>query len=248
MRGEQRKGFFHDAAPVNYGFNPKGFIIRATSDSVSVSMSLAQHSQSSVHVTTVVLAGGLGKRMGGDKGLQILHGRPLLGWVLAAVGQESAAVFINANSLANAYAAFGCPLIADQLPDWPGPLAGLHAALLTASTDYVMTVPCDTPFLPANLISRLQAAMSEGGAEAAVAVAGGRRQPTVALYNKNVLPRLLDYLAGGGRKVNDWLDRLQLIEVVFDNVAEFDNINTQEDLALANLMPMGVQCCAREVG
>lgn len=208
-------------------------------------MSPADTPQPLQQVTTIILAGGLGKRIGGDKGLQILHGKPLISWALEAVRQESAAILINANSAAAAYTDFGYPVIADQLPDWPGPLAGLHAALLSAKTDYVMTVPCDTPFLPVNLIARLQHELLAQGAEAVVAVTGGRRQPAIALYHHSVLPKLVAYLAGGGRKVNDWLDGLQLSELVFDNVGEFDNINSQEDLVLANLLPIKTECCTR---
>lgn len=215
-------------------------------------MSSVDLSQSLSPVTTVILAGGQGKRIGGDKGLQMLHGKPLISWVLEAVRQESAEILINANSAADnrgkeAYAGFGYRVIADQLPDWQGPLAGLHTALLSAKNDYVMTVPCDTPFIPADLLSRLQGGLLAQSAEACVAVAGGRRQPAIALYHKNVLPKLVGYMGAGGRKVNDWLDCLRLSEVLFDNAAEFDNINTQEDLALANLMPMGAQCCSREI-
>ncbi|MFA6903048.1 MAG: molybdenum cofactor guanylyltransferase MobA [Gallionellaceae bacterium] len=190
----------------------------------------------SVHtpVTTVILAGGLGRRMGGDKGLQALHGRVLLSWVLEAVRQNSNEILINANSNRQDYAQFGFRVIADQLPDWPGPLAGLHAALLVAQNEYVMTVPCDTPFLPDDLIPRLFGVLTLQSTEAAVAVTGGRRQPTIALYRKNVLSSLLGYLASGERKVNDWLDSLQLSEVVFDNVGSFDNINTLDDLSLAS--------------
>jgi molybdenum cofactor guanylyltransferase len=214
-------------------------------------MSSVELSQSHSPVTTVILAGGLGKRIGGDKGLQMLHGKPLISWVLEAVRQESAEILINANSAADdrareAYASFGYRVIADQLPDWQGPLAGLHTALLSSKNNYVMTVPCDTPLLPADLLSHLQHGMLAQGVEVSVAVAGGRRQPAIALYHKNVLPKLVGYMGAGGRKVNDWLECLQLSEVVFDNVAEFDNINSQEDLALANLMPMAAQCCSRE--
>lgn len=196
-------------------------------------------------VTSVILAGGLGKRIGGDKGLQILHGKPLICWVLEAVKQESHEILINANGNSAAYSTFGYALIADQLPNWPGPLAGLHAALLVAKCNYVMCIPCDVPFLPADIISRLQFTLTQAGSEAAVASVSGRRQPAIALYQKSVLPKLIAYMAAGGRKVNDWLDCLQVSEVVFDNAAEFDNINTQEDLALANLLPMKTQYCVR---
>lgn len=208
-------------------------------------MSLPDTLQPHVPVTTVILAGGLGTRMGGDKGLQTLHGKALISWVLESVRRDSDEILINANNPSAAYQGFGLKVIADQLPDWPGPLAGLHSALLFAQYDYVMTVPCDTPFLPADLINKLQSAQGLHMTEAAVAAAGGRRQPAIALYHKRVLPKLVTYLASGGRKVNDWLDSLQLREVVFDNMAEFDNINSQEDLALANLLPMKAECCVR---
>lgn len=189
-------------------------------------------------VTTVILAGGLGTRMGGDKGLRVLHDRALISWLLEVVSRDSKEVLINADGMQPAYARFGCRVIADLVPDWPGPLAGLHAALNCALTDYVMTVPCDTPFLPQDLLARLYDAQHSNATEAAVAVVGGRRQPTIALYNKNVLLKLLAYLGSGRRKVNDWLDTLQLSEVVFDNVAAFENINSLEDLARANQQPM----------
>jgi len=192
-------------------------------------------------VTTVILAGGQGKRIGGDKGLQTLHDRYLIDWVLGAVSSDSDEVLINANDTQGAYVHFGRRIIADLISGWPGPLAGLHAALSSAHTDYVMTVPCDTPFLPGNLIKRLTAAQNLNASEVVVAVAGGRRQPTIALYNKNVLPKLLDYLGTGKRRVNDWLDTLQISEVVFDNVAEFDNINSHEDLARARQMQIPAQ-------
>jgi molybdenum cofactor guanylyltransferase len=204
-------------------------------------MSPAYIQQPHTAVTTVILAGGLGTRIGGDKGLQTLHGKALISWVLEAIRRDSDEILINANNGQGAYQSFGLRVIVDQLPDWPGPLAGLHAALLCAQHDYVLTVPCDTPFLPPDLITLLQRGLSLQTTEAAVAVVAGRRQPAIALYRRSVLPKLSAYLGAGGRKVNDWLDSLPLSEMVFDNAADFDNINSQEDLARANLMPVRVR-------
>jgi molybdenum cofactor guanylyltransferase len=192
-------------------------------------------------VTTVILAGGLGTRMGGDKGLQALHGKPLISWVLDAVGQESGEVLINANDSLQAYAQFGCRLIADQMPGWPGPLAGLQAALRSTNAKYVMTVPCDTPFLPDKLISKLRDALEKNETEAAVAKVDGCRQPAIALYAGNVLPKLDEYLVSGRRKVNDWLGSLALSEVEFKEVHGFDNINTREELAQANQLAIRIR-------
>lgn len=191
-----------------------------------------------IPLTTVILAGGQGTRIGGDKGLQSLQGRALISWVADAVKRDSGEILISANAPQEAYTIFGYRVIADQMPDWPGPLAGLEAALSIAQTQYVLSVPCDTPFLPDDVIPRLLGSLLANAAEASVAVVAGRRQPAIALYNKSVLPRLRVYLGSGRCKVNDWLDSLQLSEVEFDNEREFDNINTQEDLARANQMPM----------
>jgi molybdopterin-guanine dinucleotide biosynthesis protein A len=183
-------------------------------------------------ITTVILAGGQGTRIGGDKGLQTLHGRPLIVWVLDAVRSQSDEVLISANDGLDEYADFGCSVIADQMPGRAGPLAGLQSALSCSSHDSVVSVPCDTPFLPKDLVARLYAAA--GNSEAAVAATKGRRHPTIALYRKSVLPKLDAYLNGGGRKVGGWLDTLQVSEVVFDDADAFININTSEELAAAN--------------
>lgn len=186
-------------------------------------------------ITTVILAGGLGTRIGGAKGLQSLRERALIDWVLDTVSQQSDEVLINANEH-DAYARFGRRIIADQTPGWAGPLAGLQSALRCACHDWVACIPCDAPFLPDDLIARLFAAASAHAAEAAVAVAAGRRQPAIALYHKSVLPSLDAYLNSGKRKVADWQNTLHLSEVVFDNADAFTNINSPEDLIRASQM------------
>ncbi len=185
-------------------------------------------------ISTVILAGGLGTRMGGDKGLQMLHGRALISWVLDSIARQSEEVLLSANGRHDVYAVFGCRVIADETADWAGPLAGLQAAMRGARNDWVMSVPCDTPFLPGDLVPRLYAVMDNSSAQAAVAVVAGRRQPAIALYRRDVLPRLDAYLVAGGRKVNDWLNSLRLCEVEFANAGDFANINSQDDLARAN--------------
>lgn len=181
-----------------------------------------------IPVTTVILAGGQGRRIGGEKALLRLRGKPLVQWVLEAVRTQSDEVLINANANEAAYVAYGCRVVADVIPDRAGPLAGLQAAMMCARNEWVASVPCDTPFLPHDLIAKL--ADSIDGADAAVAVAGGRRHPTIALYRKSVLSRLNAYLASGERKAGGWLATLDLREAVFDDADSFANINTPEEL------------------
>jgi molybdenum cofactor guanylyltransferase len=187
-------------------------------------------------VSTVILAGGLGTRIGGDKALQLLQDRPLLDWVLETVRPQSDEVLVSANRNPGAYVRYGCRVVPDRMADYAGPLAGLQAAMMQARYEWVASVPCDAPFLPRDLIARLHVAIHGGAAEAGVAMAGGKRQPAVALYHRSVLPMLNDFLAGGGRKVMTWQDSLQLMEVPFDDAADFINLNSAQELALASQM------------
>lgn len=196
-------------------------------------------------ITTVILAGGQGKRIGGAKGLQLLQDRALIDWVLDTVSAQSGEVLINVNGAPDDYARFGYRIIADRIPGWAGPLAGLHAALHYARYDNVACVPCDTPFLPDDLLPRLLAATSTDADEAAVAVADGKRQPAIGLYRKSVLPGLDAYLHSGGRKATDWQNTLRLREVVFDNADAFTNINSRDDLTRANRVTSRNPCVAR---
>jgi molybdopterin-guanine dinucleotide biosynthesis protein A len=184
-------------------------------------------------ITGVILAGGQGRRMGGvDKGLQDLQGRPMVQWVLDRLAPQVGSVLINANRNLARYAGFGCPVLPDRIPDFAGPLAGLHAALAQAATPLILTVPCDSPFLPADLVPRLHAALMADRAELAVARAGGRVHRAFCLARRELLPKLDAFLAAGGRKVGLWHDSLNVAEVDFDDEADaFDNINTPEQLA-----------------
>ena len=186
-------------------------------------------------ITGVILAGGRGQRMGGvDKGLQDLDGRPLVQWVLDRLAPQVDSVVINANQNLARYAEFGCTVLPDGIPDFAGPLAGLHAALSQATTPLLLTVPCDSPFLPDDLAQRLRAALDAQGAELAVARTGDQVHRAFCLTRRGPLPKLEAFLASGERKVGLWHASLKLAEVAFDDEADgFSNINTLEDLAAA---------------
>lgn len=183
-------------------------------------------------ITGVVLAGGLGRRMGGvDKGLQELDGRPLVAWVIERLAPQVDELLLNANRNAERYAAFGHAVVADRIDGFAGPLAGLHAALSVARHPLVATAPCDSPFLPTDLVARLHAALDDSGAELAVARSLGRVQPVFCLCRRTALPALSAHLAAGGRRIERWFCSLPLVEVSFeDQPAAFANINSVEDL------------------
>jgi molybdenum cofactor guanylyltransferase len=183
-------------------------------------------------VTGVVLAGGQGRRMGGvDKGLKVLRGKPMVEWAIERFGPQVDELLINANQNIDAYAAFGHRIIPDTIAGYAGPLAGLHRGLTEARYDLVATVPCDSPFLPSDLVSRLLARLDERGAELAVARTGEQPHPVFCLCRKSVLGNLTAFLENGGRKIDAWYSALRVVEVPFDDNPEaFSNINTEAEL------------------
>lgn len=189
-------------------------------------------------ITGIVLAGGQGRRMGGvDKGLVDFAGKPMVAHAIARLLPQVGALMINANQNAERYAAFGHPVVADAIGGFAGPLAGLHAGLAAARTRYVVTSPCDSPFLPVDLAARLAAALVDARAMLAVARTGDQPHPVFALVERSVLPHLAAFLTDGGRKIDAWYATLDVVEVPFDDEAEaFRNINTRQELA-ANLPP-----------
>ena len=184
-------------------------------------------------VSGLVLAGGMGRRMGGvDKGLQRLQGRPMVQHVIERLAPQVDEVLLNANRNTDVYARFAYPVVPDQWSDFPGPLAGVHAGLQVSAHPLLVTVPCDSPFLPADLVFRLWTALTVQGAEIAVATTDGRLHPVFCLCRRSVLPNLEDFLKGGGRAFHRWYGTLNRVDVPFDDVAAaFENINTPAELA-----------------
>ncbi len=183
-------------------------------------------------ITGVILAGGQGRRMGGiDKGLQELQGRPMAQWVLERLAPQVRCVLISANQNFERYAEFGCEVLPDRIAGFAGPLAGLQAALAHATTPLLVTAPCDSPFLPADLVARLHAALTADNAQLAVARSGDRVHRAFCLVRRELLPQLDAFLAAGERKVGLWHASLNVVEVAFDDQAEaFSNINSAQEL------------------
>ena len=184
-------------------------------------------------VTGIVLAGGQGSRMGGvDKGLAPFRGKALVAHVIERLAPQVDELLVNANRNPEAYAAFGHRVIADEIPGFAGPLAGFERGLAHARGALVATVPCDSPFVPPDLVSRLRAALEAAGADIAVAKTGDQPHPVFCLMRRGVHASLAQFLASGQRKIDKWYAALRVTEVAFDDEAEaFANINTRDELA-----------------
>lgn len=169
--------------------------------------------------------------MGGiDKGLALLNGRPLAAWVLERIAPQVDELLISANRNLDQYRLFGHPVLPDTSPDFQGPLAGLLRAMAEAAHPLILSVPCDTPFLPDNLVGRLTVALEESGADIAIPVCGGQVHRAVCLCRRNLLPGLENFIAQGGRRVGEWQSLLRRVEVPFDDEQAFLNLNTADEL------------------
>ena len=204
-------------------------------------------------ITAIILSGGRGSRMGGtDKGLQNFNGIPMALHALMRVGGQVGYSMINANRNLSAYEAFGADVWPDGNDDFAGPLSGFAVGLEHCETPYLLTVPCDTPFFPLDIASRLywglQAEMlpdgtdgtkGTGGAAIAMAAQGGHTQPVFCLIKSDMLESLLAFMKAGGRKIDAWTATQHTVIVPFDEPTDdpraFANANTlQELLALEN--------------
>ena len=186
-------------------------------------------------ITGLVLAGGRGSRMNdSDKGLQLLGGRALAQHALERLRPQVGSVCISANRNLDSYRAFGMPVVTDSFPDFPGPLAGIHAGLRQCITPWAACVPCDVPALPLDLVNRLAQALAESGADLAYAATGAdathRPHPACCLLRVSLLPSLQSYIENGGRKVLAWHAAQRCVEVHFADAYTFRNINSLADL------------------
>ena len=195
---------------------------------------------SPAQITGVVLAGGRGTRMGGvDKGLQLFEGLPLALHALQRLQKKVGQTMLNANRHLDQYRAFGVPVWPDELPGYAGPLAGFMTALRHCHTPYLVTVPCDTPLVPSDLVQRLAQALADNGSEIALASAPEeglhgqtvwRAQPVFCLLHVNLLAKLEQFVAQGGRTVGTWTAQHSSVAVRFDAPGAFYNVNTLAEL------------------
>lgn len=181
-------------------------------------------------LTAVILAGGQGRRMGGaDKGLIEYQGRPLIEWALATLAPQVDEIVISANRNLEAYAAYGHRILPDTLPDYPGPLAGVLAALDAVAAGWLVVVPCDTPHLPADLALRLLGAALLERVPLAVAADERRVHHSCFIVRVDQRDSLAAFLARGERAIRHWQAALPLVSVRFD-AACFANFNVPRDL------------------
>lgn len=187
-------------------------------------------------ITGLVLAGGRGSRMGGvDKGLQLLGGQPLVQHAITRLAPQVGPLLLNANRHLERYAAFGLPVVPDALPDHPGPLAGMLAALEHCRTPYLMSVPCDTPHFPPDLVARLAALLQAQGAALAIPQttdADGqlRPQPVFCLMHHALRDSLARFVGEGQARINLWARQQGCVYLPCDDAQAFFNANTLQDL------------------
>ena len=186
-------------------------------------------------ITGLILAGGRGSRMGGvDKGLQNHRGMPLAMHAMLRLQPQVGQLMVNANRNLSAYESMGVPVWPDALADYPGPLAGFLTGLERCETPYLVSVPCDTPNFPTDLVVRLAAALQAEDAEIAIAATREdgvvQLQPVFCLMRAELLESLVAFTGSGQRKIDRWTGQHRCATVVFDDAGAFFNANTLEEL------------------
>ncbi|MCP4953095.1 MAG: molybdenum cofactor guanylyltransferase [Proteobacteria bacterium] len=187
-----------------------------------------------ISVTGLLLAGGRARRMGGnDKGLLPLNGRPLAAWGLERLAPQVDELLISANRNQAQYEKLGASVISDSIDGFVGPLAGFVAGLQQARNQWVVTAPCDSPFLAEDYVERMIATMSKQSVDAVVAHDGNRLQPVFILINCRLREGLFQFLESDQRKIDLWLDQTNWCMTDFSDCPDmFLNANTPEELEL----------------
>lgn len=186
-------------------------------------------------ISAIILAGGRGNRMGGtDKGLQNFNGTPMALHALLRVNSQVGYSMINANRNLSAYESFGADVWPDGNDEFAGPLSGFIVGLERCETPYLLTVPCDTPFFPPDLASRMLQSLETAGADIAMAAQSAHTQPVFCLIKNEMLESLLAFMKAGGRKIDAWTATEKTVIVHFDKPADdaraFANVNTLDEL------------------
>jgi molybdenum cofactor guanylyltransferase len=182
-------------------------------------------------VTAVILAGGRGRRMGGrDKGLVEIGGKALIEHVISIIAPQAGKLVINANRNGEEYRRYGYAVVSDSMSGYQGPLAGFASAMASAETPHIVTIPCDSPLLPDDLVQRLIDAMHDAHAQLAVAHDGERLQPVFALIGVRLLASLQQFLQRGDRKIDLWYAHHEMALADFSDCPNmFLNLNTPAD-------------------
>lgn len=183
-------------------------------------------------ITVVILAGGQGRRMGGqDKGLVHYKNSELIKHVIDAISSQTQQLIINANRNLEQYRRFGYPVVEDTLSGFQGPLAGFFAAMSFVSSGYILTLPCDGPIVTDDYLNKMLATLNDSDSDLVVASDGNRMQPVYALIPVRLKRDLERFLQAGERKIDLWYARHALSEAIFSSQQElFTNINTPEEL------------------
>lgn len=183
-----------------------------------------------LNISAVILAGGQGSRLGGvDKGLLELNNIPLIQHLIKRIQPQVSEIIISANRNLNEYKKFGLAVYEDDIQDFAGPLAGILKALQHCQSEWLLTVPADSPFIPHDLAEHLYKNIKEN--KIVIAHDGAHLQPTIALIHKSLVSDLTMFLQQGERKARVWMQQQPHTIVDFSNQANaFININTEEEL------------------
>ncbi len=185
----------------------------------------------------LILAGGQSRRMDGiDKGLVCFKKKPMVSWIVDTLQGQVNSIAINANRNQEKYRIYTDQIFSDQLGGFKGPLAGLHAAMTHSNESLIATVPCDSPFIPDNLICRLREPLNDSSIDLTVVQTGSRIQPVFSMARKSLKSSLEKFLVDGGRKIDIWYQNINIHKVTFpNNTKHFVNFNSLKELRSAEV-------------